>query len=234
MSYNLFLLLNVNHERDRLFEYIGKKLEQTGPESFCLDESPDVFFSIEYLQEGNDTSLVIDIPFGGEEIVIRQVFDLLTYLEGYMQFQLLDPQLGRIVKTSDAAQIYEKYRQSNLQALENFTDGHHFLRIMEERDGKKTMVEAVRFKEESWQNHCSVAMAYGRIQNAENARLSFEKALQLDPENGAIQHALGVTYFNLKDYGKASALLTIAIQSDPENSQARDLLEECKSNLKPE
>ncbi len=234
MSYNLFLLLNVNHEKDRLFEFIGEKLERTGPESFCLDESPDVFFSVEYLQEGNDTSLVVDIPFGGEDTGMRQVLDFLTSLEDYMQFQLLDPQLGRIVKSGDAAQMYEKYRQSNLEALENFADGHHFLRIMEERDGKKIMVEAVRFKEENWQNYCSVAMAYGRIQNAEKARIGFEKALELDPENGAIQHALGVTYFNLKDYGKASDLLSVAVQSDPENLQARELLEECKSNLKPE
>ncbi len=231
MSYNLFLLLNANHEVEPLMDYIGKRLERTSSTSFCLDQSPDVFFSIDYLREGNDTSLVMDVPFGAEEIVVREVLDFLTYLEEYMQFQVLDPQLGKIVKTAETREILEKWKAANLEALKTFGDGHHFLRAVEEREGKKIMVEAMRFQEETWQNHCSVAMAYGRIFDAENARHHFERALELDPENGAILHALGVTYFNMKDYHRAKETLSRALGLDPENPAAVDLIKDCDSKL---
>ena len=231
MSYNLFLLLNVNHERNPLLDYIGKRLERTSDASFCLDQSPDVFFSAEYLHEGSDTSFVIDIPFGAEERVVREVLDFLTYLEQYIQFQVLDPQLGKIVKSSETNEILQKWKTANLQALKTFGDGHHFLRTMEERDGKKVMIEAMRFQEETWQNQCSVAMACGRVYDAQNARVHFERALELDPENSAILHALGVAYFNMKDYKRAKDALSYALELDPENPAAADLIKDCDSKI---
>ena len=231
MSYNLFLLLNINHEIEPLMEHIGKRLERTAGSSFCLDHSPDAFFSVDYLREGNDTSLVVDIPFGAEEIVVREVLDFLTYLEEYMQFQMLDPQMGKTVKPAETREILEKWKAANLEALKTFGDGHHFLRTIEERNGKKIMIEAMRFQEETWQNHCSVAMAYGRIYDAENARRHFERALELDSGNGAILHALGVTYFNMKDYKRAKDALSQALQLDPENPAAADLIKDCDSKL---
>ncbi len=231
MSYNLFLLLNVNHEIEPLMDYIGKRLERTAGGSFCMDQSPDVFFSVEYLHEGTDTSLVVDVPFGAEEIVVREVLDFLTYLEEFMQFQVLDPQLGKIIKSAETREILEKWKAANLEALKTFGDGHHFLRTIEEREGKKIMIEAMKFQEETWQNHSSVAMAYGRIFDAENARSHFERALELDPENGAILHALGVAYFNMKDYERAKDALSRALQLDPENPTAADLIKDCDSKL---
>lgn len=231
MSYNLFLLLNANHEVEPLMDYIGKRLERTSDTSFCLDQSPDAFFAVDYLHEGTDTSLVMDIPFGAEETVVREVLDFLTYLEEYMQFQVLDPQLGKTIKSAETRQILEKWKAANLEALKTFEDGHHFLRTIEERNGKKIMIEAMRFQEETWQNHCSVAMAYGRIFDAENARRHFERAQELDPENGAILHALGVTYFNMKDYKRAKETLSHALELDPENPAAADLIKDCDSKL---
>ena len=147
MSYNLFLLLNVNHEPEPLLDYIAKHLERTGPTTFCFDQSPDVFFSAEYLREGSDTSLAIDIPFGAEETTLRHVFDFVTQLQEYIQFQLLDPQLGVVVEAAHTDRIYNKWKDSNLEALQTYADGHHFLRTIEVRDGKKTMIEAIRFQE---------------------------------------------------------------------------------------
>ena len=144
MSYTLFLLLNANHEKEGLLKFLGRRLEQTSPSSFCFDQSPESFFSVEYLQEGNDTSLAIDIPFGGEESVVKDVLDFLTYLETYIQFQVLDPQLGRLTESSDAAEILKKWKASNAEAIESFSDGHYFLRTLTEQNGKKSMVEAAR------------------------------------------------------------------------------------------
>jgi tetratricopeptide (TPR) repeat protein len=232
VSYNLFLLLNVNHEKEPLLDFVSKRLERTGENSFCLDHSPDSFFSVEYLEEENDRSFAIDIPFGAEESVIKDVLDFLTYLEPYIQFQTLDPQIGRILKSSEGAEIWKKWSSANRDALATFADGHYFLRIMDERNGSKVMIEAIRYQEETWQNHCSVAMAYNRIRDAEAAKHHFGRALELDPDNPAILHALGVTYLNLKDFAKAREMLSAALEKDPDNEPARELLIECERNLK--
>jgi tetratricopeptide (TPR) repeat protein len=232
MSYTIFLLLNVNHETSDLFPYLEKKLEQTSPGSFCFDQSPDIFFTLDYLKEENDTSLCIDIPYGAEEAVLKEVFDLLAYIEERIQYRIMDPQLGRILKLQEADQIIDKYRSLNLDALKNYADGHHFLRNVEVRNGRKVMVEAIKFKEETWQNHCSVGLAFARIGNAEGARKHFEKALEMDPQNSGIMHALGVTCFNQQDYQKAKELLVRAVKADPENKPARDLLKDCETKLK--
>lgn len=233
MSYTIFLLLNVNHETSDLFPYLEKKLEQTSPGSFCFDQSPDIFFTVDYLKEEKDTSLCIDIPFGAEEAVLKEVFDLLSYIEERIQYQIMDPQLGKIIKSSEAEQIIDKYRTLNLQALNTYSDGHHFLRNVEDRNGRRVMVEAIKFKEETWQNHCSVGLAYARIGNADGARSQFEKALQMDPSNSGIMHALGVTCFNQQDYPKAKELLMRALKADPKNEPARELLKDCEIKLKP-
>ena len=232
MSYTIFLLLNVNHETGDLFPYLEKKLEHVSPGSFCFDQSPDVFFTLDYLKEEKDTSLCIDIPFGGEETVLKEVFDLLDYVEERIQYQIMDPQLGKIIKSAEAEQIIDKYRSLNLQALNSYADGHHFLRNVEQRNNRKVMVEAIKFKEENWQNHCSAGLAYARIGNADEARKQFERALELDPKNSGIMHALGVTYFNQQDYQKSKELLTRALKADPENQPARELLMDCETKLK--
>lgn len=232
MSYTLFLLLNVNHEKVGLLNHIEKKLERTGHESFCFDESPDSFFSVEYLKEGSDTSLAIDIPFGSEERVIRDVFHFMTYLEPYIQFQVLDPQLGRLTESSESGLILQKWKEANRQALQQYADGHHFLRPIVEREGKKSMVEAVRIAEESWQNHCSVALAYNRIQDAESALKHFLRAKELDPENTDLLHAIGVTQYNLQNYIEAHKALTTYLQSDPFNAAARNVLHACEEKMK--
>ena len=232
MSYTLFLLLNVNHEKDSLLNYIAKRLEQTGPESFCFDESPDSFFTVEYMQESTDSSLAIDIPYGAEERVLRDVFDFMTYLESYIQFQVLDPKLGRLLEPNESQNIFQKWKTSNNEALQQYGDGHHFLRTVMERDGKKSMVEAIKFQEETWQNHCSVALAYNRVHDAASALKHFSRAFELDPENFDILHAIGVTYYNLQNYSEARNALTKYLQSNPDNADARELLRACETKLK--
>jgi tetratricopeptide (TPR) repeat protein len=231
MSYTLFLLLNVNHDKAGLIEYIAKRLERTGEASFCFDESPDNFFSIEYLQEGSDTSLAVDIPFGAEERVMLDVFDFMTYLQEYVQFQVLDPQLGRLTDASETPQILQKWKSANLEALQQFGDGHHFLRTIMERDGKKTMVEAIRMKEESWQNHCSVALAYNRVQDAANALKHFHRASELEPDNAVILHAIGITHYNLQQYSQARDVLKEFLRFDPDNEDAIDVVQACEAKL---
>lgn len=233
MSYTLFLLLNVNHEREDFLNYLGQRLEQTGDGFFCMDQSPDRFFTVEYLAEGQDRSLCVDIPFGGEETTLRDVLDLLTYVEERVQAQVLDPQLGKIVKSSEADQIIEHWKKLNLQALENYADGHHFLRNVEERDGRKIMIEAIRFVEETWQNHCSVALGYNRVGHAVEARKLFERAVDLDPENAGILFALGVTCFNLRDYTKCRQYLRATLALSPDNPGATELLRDCETKLQP-
>ena len=234
MSYTLFLLLNVNHEKPALLRHIAKKLEQTGHESFCFDESPDSFFSVEYLKEGSDTSLAIDIPYGAEERVIRDVLDFMTYLESYIQFQVLDPQLGKLTESSEAPNVLHKWKESNRQALEQYSDGHYFLRTMVDRDGKKTMVEAIKLAEETWQNHCSVALAYNRIQDAQKALKHFLRAQELDLDNTDLLHAIGVTQYNLQNYAEAHKALSAYMKVDPTNAAARDVLHACESKMKSE
>lgn len=231
MSYTLFLLLNVNHDRAELLHYIGQRLEQTGDASFCMDQSPDLFFSVEYLAEDEDRSLCLDIPFGGEETTIRSVLDFLAYVEERIQVKVLDPQIGKVLKFEEAGQIIDQWKKLNLQALESYADGHHFLRNVEERDGRKTMVEAIRFVEETWQNHCSVALAYNRVGHAAQARDLFERALGLDPQNPGILYALAVTCFNLRDYSKCREHLNTSLVVDPENDGARELLKDCELKL---
>jgi len=231
MSYTLFLLLNANHEPEGLMKYLGRRLEQTGPSSFCFDQSPESFFSVEYLREGKDTSLAIDIPFGGEEGVIRDVLDFMTYLESYIQFQVLDPQIGRLTESSDAPEILKKWKTSNAEALTTYSDGHHFLRTMTEQDGKKVMVEAIRFQEETWQNHCSVALAYNRVQNAEKALHHFQRAFALDPQNVEILHAIGVTQFNLQDYAGARDTMQEYIRHFPDHEDAKEILKASEAKL---
>jgi tetratricopeptide (TPR) repeat protein len=232
VSYTLFLLLNVNHEPEPFLDYLAARLERTGKESFCMDESPDNFFSVEYLAEGEDRSLCIDIPFGAEEATLRSVFDFLSYVEERIQVQVLDPQLGRIMKSSEVNQIIEHWKTLNLQALESYADGHHFLRNVEMRDGRKIMIEAIRFVEETWQNHCSVALAYNRIGHAADARSIFERALQLDSQNPGILYALAVTCFNLRDYASCKEHLQTSLQLAPDNPGARELLQDCEARLK--
>jgi|GEM_PF-3543779 len=231
MSYTLFLLLNANHEKDGLLKYIARRLEQTGEQSFCFDQSPESFFSVDYLQEASDTSLAIDIPFGGEETVVRDVLDFLTYLESYIQFQVLDPQIGRLTESSDAAAILKKWKASNAEALANYEDGHHFLRTVTERDGKKSMIEAIRFAEETWQNHCSVALAYNRVLDAEKALRHFHRAYELEPENFDILHAIGVTQFNLQDYSKARDTMLQYLNVYPDHEDAKEILRACDAKL---
>lgn len=231
MSYTLFLLLNVNHDRDELLNHLASRLEQTGPASFCLDQSPDVFFTVEYLEEASDRSLCIDIPFGCEETTLRSVLDLMEEVEQKVQVQVLDPQIGKTVSSSEAGQIIDRWRVLNLQALESYADGHHFLRNVELRDSRKTMVEAIRFVEETWQNHCSVALAYNRIGHAAEAKTLFERALRLDPLNPGILHALGVTCFNLRDYASCRDHLLASLKHDPDNGMARELLGDCDIKL---
>jgi tetratricopeptide (TPR) repeat protein len=231
MSYTLFLLLNPNHEKQELLKYIGKRLEETSEQSFCFDESPDSFFSVDYMQEGNDSSLAIDIPYGAEERVVRNVLDFLTYLEPYIQFQVLDPQIGKLTESSEAARILNKWKTSNIEALETYSDGHHFLRTIAERDGKKSMIEAIRFTEETWQNHCSVALAYNRVQDAAKALKHFRRAYELEPENVDILHAIGVTQFNLQDYAEAQQTLKQYLTFNPENEDAQEILKACVAKL---
>jgi tetratricopeptide (TPR) repeat protein len=229
MSYTLFLLLNVNHDKQDLIHLLSERLEQTNEDTFCLDQSPDIFFTVDYLKEDKDTSLCIDIPFGSEETALKDVFDLITQVEKRIQVKVLDPQLGKTLQPSESAQIFDKWKDLNLQALRNYADGHHFLRDVQIRDGKKIMIEAIRFQEETWQNHCSVALAFARIGMAEEARKLFERALEMDPTNPEVMYALGVTYFNLKEYTKASELLSNVLRQHPENDAARDLLRDSES-----
>jgi tetratricopeptide (TPR) repeat protein len=231
MSYTLFLLLNVNHDPEDLLRYIGARIEQTGETSFCLDHAPDTFFSVEYLAEAADRSLCIDIPFGAEESVLREVLDFLSYIEERVQAQVLDPQLGRTLKSAEAGQIIDHWKKLNLQALENYSDGHHFLRNVEERDGRKTMIEAIRFVEETWQNHCSVALAYNRVGHAAEARNLFERALKMDSQNAGILYALAVTCFNLRDFQKCREYLAASLAAEPDNPGARELLQDCEAKL---
>lgn len=228
----MFLLLNVNHEKEPFLNYIGKRLEVTGPTSFCFDESPDSFFTVEYMQEGTDSSLAIDIPYGAEEKVLRDVLDFMTYLESYIQFQVLDPQLGRLMEANESQLIFQKWKSANTEALQQYGDGHHFLRTVAERDGKKSMIEAIKFQEETWQNHCSVALAYNRIQDAERALEHFSRAFELDPENFDILHAIGVTQYNLQNYSEARDVLMKYLQSNPDNEDARELVRACETKLK--
>jgi tetratricopeptide (TPR) repeat protein len=229
MSYTLFLLLNVNHDKQDLINHLAGQLEKTGEETFCLDEAPDIFFTVDYLKEDKDTSLCIDIPFGSEEATLKEVLDLITDVEKKVQVQVLDPQLGKTLKPSDAGEIIQKWRDLNLQALRNYADGHHFLRDVQVRDGKKIMIEAIRFQEETWQNHCSIALAFARVGMADDAKTHFERALEMDPTNPEVMYALGVTHFNLKDYSKAKELLTNVLREHPQNQAARDLLLDCES-----
>jgi tetratricopeptide (TPR) repeat protein len=229
MSYTLFLLLNVNHDKQDVINLLSGQLEKTGEETFCLDQAPDIFFSVDYLKEDKDTSLCIDIPFGSEEAAFKEILDLVTEVEKKIQIQVLDPQLGKTLKPSQAGEIVEKWRELNLQALRNYADGHHFLRDVQIRDGKKIMIEAIRFQEETWQNHCSVALAFARVGMADEARTHFERALEMDPTNREVMYALGVTHFNLKNYPKAKELITKVLQDHPENQAARDLLRDCES-----
>ncbi|PWT93526.1 MAG: hypothetical protein C5B54_01705 [Acidobacteria bacterium] len=231
MSYTLFLLLNVNHDKDDVLEHVGQRLEKTGDKSFCFDSSPDIFFTAEYLEEKEDRSICVDIPFGAEDAVIKEVFDFITYLETRVQVQVLDPQVGRTLKPSDGEEVFRKWQNLNLQALRNYSDGHYFLRNVDEKDGKKRMVEAIKFHEETWQNHCSVALAYARIGYAGHAQKHFERALAMDPANSGIKHALGVTLFNLKEYAKAKELLSQALAEDPSNESASQLIDECNNKL---
>jgi len=232
MSYTLFLLLNANHDKEDLLEHLGRRLEQTGGNTFCLDQSPDIFFSAEYLEEEKDRSICIDIPFGSEDAVIKEVLDFVTHLQEKVQFQVLDPQLGKTMrKPSEAEEIFRKWQSSNLQALRNYSDGHYFLRNVTEENGQKRMVEAIKMREESWQNHCSVGLAFARIGYAGDALKQFERALELDPTNGGIMHAIGITYFNLKEYEKAKDLLQKAFAADPSNENARELVQECITKL---
>ncbi len=232
MSYTLFLLLNVNHEKGPLLNYISKRLERTSEASFCFDESPESFFSVDYMQEGTDASLAIDVPFGGEERVIRDIFDFMTYLESTIQFQVLDPQLGRLTDSSQSQQILEKWKAANQEALSNYGDGHHFLRTMAERDGKKSMIEAIRIQEETWQNHCSVALAYNRIQDAAGALKHFQRARELAPENAEILHAVGVAHYNLQNFSEAREVLIRYLTFDVDNETARELIADCEARLK--
>lgn len=231
MSYTLFLLLNVNHDREDLLDYIGGRLERIDAASFCMDQSPDAFFSAEYLAEGDDRSICVDIPFGGEDSTIRSVLDFITYIEEKIQVQVLDPQIGKTLKSQEAGRILDQWKKLNLQALDSYADGHHFLRNMEEREGRKIMVEAIRFVEETWQNYCSVALAYNRVGHAAQARALFERALRLDPENSGILYALAVTCFNLRDYASCKAHLNSALAIDPVNEGALELLKDCDLKL---
>jgi Tfp pilus assembly protein PilF len=140
--------------------------------------------------------------------------------------------LGKVLKPAEADQIIDKFRSLNLQALNNYADGHHFLRNVEERNGRRVMIEATKFKEETWQNRCSVGLAFARIGNADAARKQFEQALKLDPQNSGIMHALGVTCFNQQDYPSAKQFLSGALKADPSNDQARELLKDCELKLK--
>ena len=225
MSYNLFLLLNPNHEKEGLIQFLTEHLENSGIDRFCFDQSPDIYFSLEYMKEGNDTSLAIDIPFGAEEQVIKEVFDFMTELQTYIQFQVLDPQIGTIIESENTRQIMESWKENNREALESYRDGHHFLRSMDEREGQKMMIEAIRFKEETWQNHCSVGMAFNRVQDADQALKHFQRALDLDPDNPGIWHALGVTLFNLRRYPEAIQYFSRYLQLDPDNPTANELLQ---------
>src|SRR5262245_36998859 len=155
----------------------------------------------------------------------------MTYLEEYIQFQVLDPQIGRLTESSDAPEILKKWKTSNAEALENYSDGHHFLRSVMEREGKKSMVEAIRFQEETWQNHCSVALAYNRIQNAEKALHHFQRAFELDPENIEILHAIGVTQFNLQDYANARDTMREYIRHYPDHEDAKAILRASEAKL---
>jgi tetratricopeptide (TPR) repeat protein len=231
MSYTLFLLLNVNHSKEDLVQHLAARLEQTGPETFCLDRSPDLFFTVDYLTEEKDTSLCVDIPFGSEETVLKEVVDLMTYMEEIVQIQVLDPQLGQTLKPAEAVQIVGKWRELNLQALRNYADGCHFLRDVQNREGKKVMIEAIRFQEETWQNHCSVALAFARIGLAEEARTHFERALEMDPDNPEVMYALGVTYFNLKKYDQAKEVLERALSENPQNQAALELIRDCDAKI---
>jgi tetratricopeptide (TPR) repeat protein len=232
MSYTLFLLLNINHDKEGVLGYISQKLEVTGSESFCFDQSPESFFTVEYMHEGTDTSLALDIPYGAEERVMRDVLDFMTYLESYIQFQVLDPQLGRLVEVSESHLIVNQWKKANEEALQQYTDGHHFLRTVAERDGKKSMIEAVRFKEETWQNHCSVALAYNRIQNAGKALQHFQRAYELDPENTDILHAIGISQYNLQKYSEARETFLKYLELNPKNEDAREIAKACETKLK--
>jgi tetratricopeptide (TPR) repeat protein len=177
-------------------------------------------------------SLAIDIPFGGEEAVVRDVLDFMTYLQIYIQFQVLDPQIGRLTESSDAPEILKKWKTANAEALANYADGHHFLRTVAERDGKKSMIEAIRFAEETWQNHCSVALAYNRVQDAEKALHHFQRAYELEPENVDILHAIGVTQFNLQEYSKAQDTMAEYLRFQPDHEEAKEILRACQAKLK--
>lgn len=231
MSYTLFLLLNVNHYRDEIIQHLLNRLERTAENTFCLDESPDLFFTVEYLHEENDTSLLVDIPFGAEESIMKSVLDFISYVEEKIQVQVFDPQLGKMLKSSQAGEIIDRWKKLNLEALHSYSDGHHFLRSIEEREGQKVMIEAIRFKEETWQNHCSVGLAFSRIGHAVDSRRHFERALELDPDNSGIMHALGVTLFNLREYKKAKEMLAASLQLDPDNPSAIELIKDCTEKL---
>lgn len=231
MSYTLFLLLNVNHDRDEILDHLQNRLERTSETTFCMDESPEIFFTVEYLHEETDTSLLLDIPFGAEESIMKSVMDLISYVEEKIQVKVFDPQLGKMLNSSQASEIIDRWKKLNLEALHSYSDGHHFMRTVEEREGRKVMIEAIKFKEETWQNHCSVGLAFSRVGHAAEAQKHFERALELDPENPGIMHALGVTFFNLREYQKAKALLSASLQADPQNGAASELINDCNAKL---
>src|SRR4029079_11172402 len=53
------------------------------------------------------------------------------------------------------------------------------------------------------------------------ARVSFEEPARIDPAAPNVQYSLGVAYFNLHRYDKATPALTQAVAADPKNTDAR-------------
>nr|NJM02513.1 tetratricopeptide repeat protein [Desulfobacula sp.] len=69
--------------------------------------------------------------------------------------------------------------------------------------------------------HLEAAGKYFAAKEFENAKIEFQNAIQLDPQNDTAHFELGETYVHLQDPVKAAASFSQAVTANPDNIKAR-------------
>lgn len=207
--------------RDMLLRIPG--VTENGADGFCIDEGAECFIGIELDRVSGFSEFV---AYGGPAEEIQRAIDVAQRLAEAHEGELFDPQLGRVIPGHATEEILSSWRANNEAVLHKYSDGRHFVRELAEVSGKKLMIEAQRFEEQTAMNFASAAAANARGGFLHRARPLFEQALALDQDNAAILYALGLVHYQLGDIAQAKAFLEKALIEEPGNEDATQLLSE--------
>ena len=226
MSYDVFIQIDPPVARANVQECLLaiRGAHINGTWGIAISPTPDVFVTIDLKDDPAD-SATLSFAYGGSPEEPNVLLEVAAILAAAYSCSIFDPQVGSEVSIQGLQSALCSWNRTNLQVLQRYADGFHFVRDLNETTNGRIMLEAQRVGDRSPENYCSVACAFGRAGHYRDARRLLKKAHSEFENHVPTMYLLGITYLNLGKTRRALRLLKKAQQFEPENQDIQELIQ---------